>query len=146
MARAYLALNASGVGAPDQLAEAIRRLSQHAQIDVGARSGIVTVPAATRRDRDAHHIVVAVETGLKPKALLEACHAVEIAMGRGDAEVWARLTIDMDLIVYEDHVVRSSRLTLPHPYAHSRAYVIEPLREIAPEVAEWVVERSKAPQ
>jgi 2-amino-4-hydroxy-6-hydroxymethyldihydropteridine diphosphokinase len=89
---------------------------------------------------------VGIETGLKPRALLDLCFAIEHKLGRDARSVWGPRKIDIDLLVYEDFVIRSSRLTLPHPYAHHRPYVLEPLREIAPDVADWVVMRSEAPQ
>lgn len=78
--------------------------------------------------------------------LLDRCFAIEQALGRDARKVWGPRKIDIDLLVYEDFVVKSSRLTLPHPYAHSRPYVLRPLREIAPAIADWVVARSIAPQ
>ena len=90
--------------------------------------------------------VVVVATDLKPRALLDVCFGIERKLGRDMRSVWGPHKIDLDLLVYEDFVVKSSKLTLPHPYAHSRHYVLGPLREIAPEIADWVVARSKAPQ
>ena len=105
-----------------------------------SRSGTASGPEGIRCS------VVAIETNLKPRALLDACFAIEHTLGRDARSVWGPRKIDIDLLIYEDFVVKSSRLTLPHPYAHSRPYVIGPLREIAPEIADWVVARSKAPQ
>lgn len=90
--------------------------------------------------------VAGIETDLKPRTLLDLCFAVERQLGREARNVWGPRKIDIDLLVYEDFVVRSSLLTLPHPYAHSRAHVLGPLRKIAPEVADWVVARRMALQ
>jgi 2-amino-4-hydroxy-6-hydroxymethyldihydropteridine diphosphokinase len=91
-------------------------------------------------------VVAAVRTGLKPRQLLDVCFEIERQLGRAGRDVWSPRRIDLDLIACDDFVIRSGRLTLPHPFAHSRPYVLGPLREIAPEAADWVVARSRDPR
>jgi 2-amino-4-hydroxy-6-hydroxymethyldihydropteridine diphosphokinase len=50
--------------------------------------------------------------------------------------------IDIDIIAYDDLVMETERLTLPHPYAHERSFVLEPVREIAPDVAQWLMNQT----
>lgn len=147
MARAYLALGANLGDPAAQLAEAIARLEDIETIDVVARSSVIATRPWGKTDQpDFLNQVVGIETALKPMALLEACLAVETAMGRVRQEVWGPRLIDIDLIAYEDYEVKSARLTLPHPYAHQRDFVLGPLREIAPEVAERVVRMAERPR
>ena len=77
------------------------------------------------------------QTSLSPEALLEALLAIELRMGRNRAGVPAKgpRIIDLDLIFYDDLILQTAELTLPHPSMHERGFVLEPLSEIAPE---WI--------
>lgn len=75
---------------------------------------------------------VAVETGLAPHALLDACLDIERRMGRERREKWGPRVIDIDIIAYENLRLDEARLTLPHRHALERAFVLAPLADIAP--------------
>jgi 2-amino-4-hydroxy-6-hydroxymethyldihydropteridine diphosphokinase len=77
--------------------------------------------------------VVRVATRLDPKALLEACLAVERAMGRHRIERWGPRVIDLDVLLYGDAVIDLPGLIVPHPEMAHRRFVLEPLAEIAPD-------------
>jgi len=77
--------------------------------------------------------VVQVETGLAPHALLDAMLALEQARGRTREFANAPRTLDLDLLLYDDRVLHEHGLTLPHPQMHRRAFVLQPLLEIAPD-------------
>ncbi|MNL73294.1 Bifunctional folate synthesis protein [compost metagenome] len=62
-------------------------------------------------------------------------------MGRVRKEVWGPRVIDIDMIAYERVEMATPRLTLPHPHAHERDFVLAPLGEIAPEVTAWLTSR-----
>jgi 2-amino-4-hydroxy-6-hydroxymethyldihydropteridine diphosphokinase len=142
MAHAWLALGAN-IGDPlAQLEDAIARLDAHPAIKVKARSSIiVTAPWGKTDQNDFHNMALAVETDSTPQELLEACLGVELAMGRERLEHWGPRLIDIDVIAYEREIVDTDTLKLPHPYAHERDFVLDPLREIAPDVAAWIVGR-----
>jgi len=78
---------------------------------------------------------IAVETRLAPRALLARAQAVERALGRERSKErrWGPRQIDIDLIAYEDVALEAPDLTLPHPQLFTRAFVLVPLAEIAPE-------------
>jgi len=137
--KAWLALGAN-LGNPEaQLGEAIRHLQAHPKIEIVKRSAIIVSPPWGKKDQnDFHNMVIEVATSLKPTALLLAGLAIEDKMGRERLEVWGPRVIDIDIIAFDRYEIKTARLTLPHPYAHSRDFVLEPLREVAPEVAEWV--------
>ena len=80
-----------------------------------------------------------VETSLSPRALLARTESVETALGRNRANErrWGPRTIDIDLIAYDDMRCDEPGLTLPHPRALERAFVLVPLAEIAPD---WVID------
>jgi 2-amino-4-hydroxy-6-hydroxymethyldihydropteridine diphosphokinase len=77
------------------------------------------------------------ETELEPVELMHALLAVERAMGRDRTAVAAKgpRVIDLDLLLMDDVVLHTSDLTLPHPAMSERRFVLEPLAEIAPQMA-----------
>jgi 2-amino-4-hydroxy-6-hydroxymethyldihydropteridine diphosphokinase len=72
-----------------------------------------------------------IETELPPHQLLGTLCAVENTLHRTRHERWGERTIDLDLLLYEDLVVESPRLTIPHPRMSTRRFVLEPCAEIA---------------
>lgn len=76
--------------------------------------------------------VAQLETTLRPEALLDALLDVEQRFGRIRAEKNGPRTLDLDLLLYDDQFLELPRLTLPHPRLHLRAFVLQPLAEIAP--------------
>lgn len=85
--------------------------------------------------------VVEVRTELAPEDLFAACLDVERLLGRERAMRYGPRTIDLDLLLYGDAVVRSEYLVLPHPKLHLRRFVLEPLAEIAPGAVHPVLKR-----
>ena len=79
--------------------------------------------------------VVVGTTLLGPRSLLEALHAIEEAAGRERPFVNAPRTLDLDLILYGDFVIDEPGLQVPHPRFRDRAFVLQPLAEVA---GDWV--------
>ncbi|MFD3521851.1 2-amino-4-hydroxy-6-hydroxymethyldihydropteridine diphosphokinase [Streptomyces sp. NPDC058653] len=77
--------------------------------------------------------VVVVKTTLPPSSLLERAQAVEEAFDRVRVERWGPRTIDVDIVAYADVVSDDPVLTLPHPRAHQRAFVLVPWHDVEPE-------------
>jgi 2-amino-4-hydroxy-6-hydroxymethyldihydropteridine diphosphokinase len=80
--------------------------------------------------------VAEIKTSLEPETLLNELKRIEKALGRVPNYRWGPRLIDLDLLLYGDRRLRTERLTLPHPGILERAFVYEPLGEIAPEVLE----------
>ncbi|MGW7643499.1 2-amino-4-hydroxy-6-hydroxymethyldihydropteridine diphosphokinase [Streptomyces bobili] len=76
--------------------------------------------------------VVVLKTTLPPSSLLERAHAVEEAFHRVRDERWGARTLDVDIVVYADVVSDDPSLTLPHPRAHERAFVLAPWHDVEP--------------
>jgi len=74
--------------------------------------------------------VVLAKSWLPPRVILERCQAAESAFERVREEVWGPRTLDVDLIVYGDEVSNDPELTLPHPRAHERAFVLAPWLDV----------------
>ena len=77
--------------------------------------------------------VIVLRTTLPPSSLLERAHAVEEAFHRVRDERWGARTIDVDIVTYADVVSDDPVLTLPHPRAHQRAFVLAPWYDVEPE-------------
>ncbi|MEU9290740.1 2-amino-4-hydroxy-6-hydroxymethyldihydropteridine diphosphokinase [Streptomyces sp. NPDC048275] len=77
--------------------------------------------------------VVVLRTTLPPSSLLERAHAVEEAFHRVRDERWGPRTIDVDIVAYADVISDDPVLTLPHPRAHERAFVLAPWLDVEPE-------------
>ncbi|MBX9364493.1 2-amino-4-hydroxy-6-hydroxymethyldihydropteridine diphosphokinase [Streptomyces massasporeus] len=77
--------------------------------------------------------VVVLKTTLPPSSLLERAHAVEEAFHRVRDEHWGPRTLDVDIVSYADVVSDDPQLTLPHPRAHERAFVLAPWHDLDPE-------------
>ena len=72
------------------------------------------------------------ETLLTPHELLELLHRIEQEAGRKRIRRWGPRTLDLDIIFYDDLVAEMDALCIPHVEMHKRAFVLEPLHEIAP--------------
>jgi len=79
--------------------------------------------------------VAEVQTELSPQELLLALHAIENEAGRVRPFVNAPRVLDCDLLLYENMVIQSDTLILPHPRMHTRGFVLLPLFEIAPQLS-----------
>ncbi|KWT83445.1 2-amino-4-hydroxy-6-hydroxymethyldihydropteridine pyrophosphokinase [Candidatus Magnetominusculus xianensis] len=79
------------------------------------------------------NMCVEIDTQLTPLQLLEALQAIEQQTGRQKSYKWGPRKIDLDILFYGGLVIDEERLKIPHPYAHLRRFVLEPLAEIAPE-------------
>ena len=141
MATAWLSLGAN-IGNPTaQLAEAVLRLDVHPLITLESQSSVITTKAWGKTDQpDFVNMALALSTSLYPLELLDVLQAIELDMGRQRIEVWGPRLIDIDIIAYDRLVLISPRLTLPHPHAHLRDFVLDPLREIAPDTADWIID------
>ncbi|KFB69783.1 2-amino-4-hydroxy-6-hydroxymethyldihydropteridine diphosphokinase [Candidatus Accumulibacter vicinus] len=91
-----------------------------------------TAPVGIRGQPDFINAVAAIRTVLDPQQLLDALFAVERHFGRRREFHHAPRTLDLDLLLYDQRVVDSPRLSVPHPRMHLRAFVLAPLLEIAP--------------
>ncbi|MCX3063255.1 2-amino-4-hydroxy-6-hydroxymethyldihydropteridine diphosphokinase [Streptomyces beihaiensis] len=77
--------------------------------------------------------VVVLKTTLPPSSLLERAHAIEEAFQRVRDERWGPRTLDVDIVAYADVISDDPHLTLPHPRAHERAFVLAPWCDVDPQ-------------
>ena len=76
---------------------------------------------------------VSVATDLAPHDLLARCQRVENDMGRVRQQKWGPRLIDVDILTYRDQLIHDPDLVVPHPFIAERAFVLLPLKEVAPD-------------
>lgn len=132
MRRAYLALGANLGDAYTTLQQAIEVIQASEDLRVTAISDFYRTAPFEAVGPDFCNAVIEVETNLSPESLLDQCLAIEHQFGRVRSTRNAPRTLDIDLIAIESVRSSSSALTLPHPRAHQRAFVLVPLCDINP--------------
>jgi 2-amino-4-hydroxy-6-hydroxymethyldihydropteridine diphosphokinase len=136
MAEVLLALGGNIGEVRDTLDRAVAMLCDGTEVRLTARSSDYATPAWGVEDQPAFvNLCIAAETTLAPEALLDRAQGVERALGRRREQErrWGPRTVDIDLLAYDDLVLETPRLTLPHPRLFERAFVLVPLAEIAPD-------------
>lgn len=130
--KAVIALGAN-IGNPEEQMEIAIALLCEA-VDVKAISSIYTTePVGGPEQPDYLNAVLIAESELPAADLLSLLHGIEKSLGRERIERWGPRTIDLDLIQYGSILSYAEELTLPHPRAHERRFVLEPWAEIEPE-------------
>jgi 2-amino-4-hydroxy-6-hydroxymethyldihydropteridine diphosphokinase len=133
MTRAAISLGAN-LGEPRvALRGAVAGLEQHPSVHVLAVSGLWRTSAVGGPAQpDFVNAVVLLDTTLDARELLSLAHDLEDAAGRVRAERWGPRTLDVDLIEVGDQRSDEPALTLPHPRAHVRAFVLAPWAQVDP--------------
>ncbi len=117
-----------------QVLSALRALERIPGSRVLARSSLYrSAPLGFLEQPDFINAVAVLETELAPRDLLQALLALEQDHGRTREFRNAPRTLDLDLLMYGEMQHREPGLTLPHPEMHKRAFVLEPLLEVAPD-------------
>jgi len=131
---AFIALG-SNLDCPErQVLDGFRELASLPETRVVSASSLYrSAPVGYLDQPDFVNAVARIETGLAPRALLEALLAIEHRHGRVRAFLNAPRVLDLDIALYGDLVIHEPGLTIPHPRMHERAFVIVPLVEIAPD-------------
>jgi 2-amino-4-hydroxy-6-hydroxymethyldihydropteridine diphosphokinase len=108
------------------------------QVQVGSlvkTSGLYETAAWGKTDQPAFlNQVLEVQTELKPEQVLRQINLIEHELGRERIEHWGARVIDIDILFYDDLVLETQRLTIPHPQLHKRGFTLKPLAEIAPDL------------
>jgi 2-amino-4-hydroxy-6-hydroxymethyldihydropteridine diphosphokinase len=119
-----------------QFRDALRALHADPAIEVRRASSLYrTAPWGVTDQPEFSNAVAELRTSLAPHALLDRLLAAERAAGRvRDGARWGPRTLDLDLLVYDDAVIDTPTLRVPHPHAHERDFVLVPLAELAPEL------------
>ena len=131
---AYVALGANLADPVAQLRAAIKALTGLPESSLRRVSSLYrTAPVGIHGQPDFINAVAAIQTRLSPHELLAALFEIEARFGRRRDFHHAPRTLDLDLLLYDDRIIDSPQLKVPHPRMHLRAFVMAPLTEIAPD-------------
>ena len=130
--KAVVSLGAN-IGDPKANLDLAVALLREATDVIAVSSYLQTKPVGGPEQPDYLNAVAILESDLPAKDLLALLNGIEIAMGRTREIHWGPRVIDLDLIQYGGLLVSDEKLTLPHPRAHERRFVLAPWFEIEPE-------------
>ena len=130
--KAVISLGAN-IGEPRANLDLAIDLLREATEVLAVSSYLQTKPVGGPEQPDYLNAVVIIESDLPAKDLLALLNGIEAAMGRTREVHWGPRVIDLDLIQYGGLIVKDEKLTLPHPRAHERRFVLAPWFEIDPE-------------
>lgn len=129
----YLALGSNLGDRLANLKQAVTSLSP--QVDVKSRSRVYETPPWGYTDQPAFlNMVIKGNTYLEPERLLKHLKRLEIALGRVPGFQNGPRLIDIDILFYDEVVLDTPPLSLPHPHLHERGFVLMPLNDIAPDL------------
>jgi len=135
MARAFIAIGSNLQQPRIQVTQAFGLLADLPQTRLIKRSSLYrTAPVGYDNQPDFINAVAEVETSLEPLQLLNELLALESRQGRERPFPNAPRVLDLDLLLYNDTMMQTPELTLPHPRMHVRGFVMLPLAEIAPDI------------
>jgi len=128
--------------------KAIRAFGEDPDITLRAVSKVYKTPPWGIKDQDWFlNACFSLETSLSATTLLDKCLEVEKGLKRVRNVRWGPRTIDLDILVYGDETLKTCNLEIPHPRMHERAFVLQPLSDIAPDIevrgktiSEWLRE------
>lgn len=135
MSRVVFALGAN-LGTPyETLSRALTLLAAHEEWTLSAVSSVwVTEPVGGPDGQPPYLNAVGIaQVAFGPRTTLGLFHVVEEACGRVRDERWGPRTLDLDLILFDDVVSADPSLTLPHPRAYERGFVVQPWLEVDPD-------------
>jgi 2-amino-4-hydroxy-6-hydroxymethyldihydropteridine diphosphokinase len=133
---AYIGLGSNLEHPTDQVRKALLRLAELPWSRLLCYSSLYrTRPLGPADQPDYINGAALLETGLTPERLLDALQGLEREQGRvRGPERWGPRTLDLDLLLYDDQLIETPRLSVPHRGLHQRAFVLYPLAEIAPDL------------
>ena len=127
--KAVLALGSNLGDSKSYLTSAIAELEKISQI-LNKSTFHLTKPVGGPDQSDFLNAIIILDTELSAPELLLKCQEIENKFGRTRDIKWGPRTLDIDIITYEDHLISEPELTIPHPMAHQRSFVLAPWLEI----------------
>ena len=141
MPRVYVGVGSNLGRRTDNIRRGLELLEQQG-FKIERRSRVYeTKPIEMKATRDFLNLAVRASTRLSPAETLDAFRRVEQALGRGRHRRNTPRTLDLDLLFYDNRVIRRPGLTVPHPRLHEREFVLAPLNDIAPNLVHPVLHR-----
>ncbi len=126
----YLSLGSNLGNRLENLIRALENLKKAGNKIIKISSVYETKPVGKEKQPDFLNLVAEVKTSLSPFLFLTLTQRIEKKMGREKKEKWGPRIIDIDIVLFDDLEIESERLTIPHPLAKERAFVLVPLTEV----------------
>lgn len=139
---AYIGIGSNLGNRKESCERAIRLLIEHGITVIKRSSLIETEPWGVMEQPKFINMAVEVETDLEPENLLHLLKKIELAVGRLPTSHWGPRIIDLDILLYDDLIMESPELLIPHPGMSEREFVLKPLAEIAPDKMHPVLKKS----
>lgn len=136
MAIAYIGLGANLGDALNTLKAAIKQLAEQEGVRLlGHSSFYRSKPHGPADQPDYINAVAQIDTDLAPQQLLDRLFYIENHHGRERKIRWGARTLDLDLLLYDQELIETESLTVPHPRIAERSFVVWPLLELNPELS-----------
>lgn len=133
MTLCYLGLGSNLAMPQRQLKRALSALRTLPYSTITAQSRVyISKPLGVRAQPSYYNMVVAIQTSLPAKSLLNYCQSIETRQKRLRKTHWGARTLDIDILLYGEKSIHVHDLKIPHPYMTERDFVLIPLLEIAP--------------
>jgi 2-amino-4-hydroxy-6-hydroxymethyldihydropteridine diphosphokinase len=131
---AFIAIGSNMESPAANCRRAMDRLGDSLGMTLLTRSSLYRSEPFGKIDQDWFvNAVVRIDTSLSPEELLKACLSIEQEMGRTRSEKWGPRLIDLDILFYDDLILKREGLEIPHPGIPKRSFVLVPMNEIAPD-------------
>ena len=141
---AYLSIGSNRGNKPENLARAIEHLAKEDGIRLEKVSGFYRTAPQNFKDQDWFvNAALKVETSYSPQVLLDRLKAIESALDKnGKPFRFGPRIIDLDIIYFDNLVLKTERLELPHPRMHERCFVLRPLCDIAQDLVHPLLDQT----
>ena len=136
MSRVFLGVGSNEGDRLANISRAARSLADTPSVQLVHMAPIYeTAPVGGPEQRDFLNTILEIDTTLSPHALLQLLKDVERRLGRAPGgPQWGPRPIDLDILLYDDLVIREPNLVIPHERMHERRFVLEPLAQLAPDL------------
>lgn len=138
----YLGLGSNLGNKQNYITNAIKYISELENVEIKKTSSIITTKPYGKIDQpDFLNCVVELNTNILPEELLKKCLNIENQLGRSRKGKWGPRTIDIDMLFYEDKIMNTKLLVLPHPELHKREFVLISLSELCPDLIHPIINK-----
>lgn len=131
MAEIYLSLGSNVGDRKKNLRDAELFIQAHIGQITKESSDYLTPPWGKTDQDPFYNNVILVKSYLNPKQILRRIEKIELLLGRKKVEKWGPRKIDIDILFYDQKIIKENKLIIPHPLLHERNFVLVPLLEIS---------------
>ncbi|MBW6515679.1 MAG: 2-amino-4-hydroxy-6-hydroxymethyldihydropteridine diphosphokinase [Candidatus Cloacimonetes bacterium] len=139
----YLSLGSNVGDRLQTIISAIEELQKHPKIfDLKASRMYLTEPYGLAKQPDFINCAVRIETVLSARDILQEINIIEKDFGRRREIRWGARTLDIDILFFGNQVIQEPDLIIPHPQIHKRAFILQPLHELCPDLVHPVLHKT----